>query len=148
DEGAAGHSALDIARELERLGAQLETTATFDASFVQLTVLRSRLEPALRIFADVALRPDFPARELDRVRAEHVAAIKQRAADPRQVAQLVLDAALYGDSAYGAPPAGYLQSVERLTARDVVGFFRSHYHPNQAALVAAGDITAAELQKL
>ena len=70
DEGAGTRSALEIADEVEFLGAELATSSGFDSSSVSLGVPVSRLGPALAVMADVALRPTFPDDELERVRKE------------------------------------------------------------------------------
>ena len=68
DEGAAGKSALQIADALETLGASLGTNAGWDAAQANLYVLKKNFPEALRIMADVAVRPDFPANEVQRLR--------------------------------------------------------------------------------
>ena len=60
DEGAGGKDALALADAVDFLGAQLETSAGWDASTVRLRVPVARLAEALPLLADVALRPEFP----------------------------------------------------------------------------------------
>ena len=68
DEGAGTRSSLELADALEFLGANLSTTSSFDYSAVRMSVPVSKLGDALPLMADVALRPTFPAGELDRLR--------------------------------------------------------------------------------
>jgi len=72
DEGAGDRDALQIADEVEFLGAELSTTSSFDASAVRLNVPVSALPPALSIMADVVLEPTFPTDELERLREERL----------------------------------------------------------------------------
>jgi len=72
DEGAGSRSALEIADEIDFLGADLATNSSFDASAVRLGVPVARLSQALSVMADVTLRPTFPDAELERVRSVHV----------------------------------------------------------------------------
>ena len=65
DEGAGTRSALEIADDVEFLGASLATTSSFDASAVRLNVPVARLKDALPLMADVVLRPTFPDAELN-----------------------------------------------------------------------------------
>ena len=60
DEGAGTRTALQIADDVEFLGASLGTSSSFDASAVRLNVPVRQLRPALALMADVALRPTFP----------------------------------------------------------------------------------------
>ena len=86
DEGAGERSALELADAVEFLGAELGTGSAFDASAVRLNVPTRRLEQALPIMADVALRPTFPAAELERLRQERLTALLQTRDDPAGVA--------------------------------------------------------------
>ena len=70
DEGAGTRSALEIADEIDFLGADLGASGSFDASAVRLGVPVARLGAALTVMADVALRPTFPEAELDRLVGE------------------------------------------------------------------------------
>jgi hypothetical protein len=85
DEGAGSRSALEIADEIDFLGADLGTTSSFDASAVRLGVPVARLEPALSVMADVVLRPTFPDAELERVRQERLTGLLQAKDDPATV---------------------------------------------------------------
>src|SRR5918911_531821 len=59
-------AAPQLADAIEFLGADLTTTSSFDASAVRLNVPVARLQDALPIMADVALRPTFPEADLNR----------------------------------------------------------------------------------
>ena len=60
EEGAGSRSALQIADDVDFLGADLGTGSSFDATAVRLHVPVARLADALPIMADVVLRPTFP----------------------------------------------------------------------------------------
>jgi zinc protease len=83
DEGAGERTALEIADAVEFLGAELSTSSTFDASAVRLNVPTQRLEQALPIMADVALRPTFPVEELERLRQERLTCTGPRTVSAR-----------------------------------------------------------------
>lgn len=77
DEGAGSRSALEIADAIEFLGASLNTTSSFDASSVRLNAPLARVQDALPLMADVALRPTFPEPDLDRLRQERITTLLQ-----------------------------------------------------------------------
>lgn len=86
DEGAAGRSGEEIAWELERLGVERETEASWDASWISATIQTQLLDPAIAVLADIVQTPTFPEHEMDRVRAEQLAVILQRRKEPRALA--------------------------------------------------------------
>ncbi|MFQ6618442.1 MAG: M16 family metallopeptidase, partial [Fidelibacterota bacterium] len=57
DEGTEKRTALEIADELDFIGADLSTGSSWDASFVYLTTLKKHLKKSLEIFSDVILHP-------------------------------------------------------------------------------------------
>ncbi|MEC9346924.1 MAG: pitrilysin family protein [Pseudomonadota bacterium] len=57
-------------------------------------------------------------------------------------------AALYLAHPYGRPVIGWQEEIERLNLADAMRFYRHYYAPNNAILIVAGDITAADLKPL
>ena len=96
DEGAGERGALELADAVEFLGAELSAGSAFDASAVRLNVPTRRLEQALPLMADVALRPTFPAAELERLRQERLTALLQTRDDPAGVATPAFWRVVYG----------------------------------------------------
>lgn len=107
DEGAGKRSALEIADEVEFLGATLSTNGGWESSSVELYVPVERLAPALEIMADVALRPSFPQDELDRLRKERLTTLLQWRDEPRSLSAVEFRRRLYGsDQRFGIPLLG------------------------------------------
>ena len=62
--------------------------------------------------------------------------------------QSKMNAALFGKSPYGRDVIGYKKEVAKLSTEDALAFYHRYYTPNNAILIVAGDITAAELKPL
>ncbi len=73
DQGTATRSALQLADEVAQIGASLNTGTSRDASTLTTSSLSRNFPAALALLADVALRPSFPAEEVERVRARRLA---------------------------------------------------------------------------
>ena len=143
DEGAGSRSSLQIADEVEFLGADLGTSSSFDASAVRLNVPAARLAAALPIMADVALRPTFPQAELDRLRQERLTTLLQARDDAAQVAPLAFGRVVYGAMhRYGTAAMGTQATLKAFSTADLRSFHSAMYHPAGATLVVAGDIRA------
>lgn len=149
DEGAGTRSALDLADALEFLGANLATTSSFDYSAVRLSVPVSKLNDAMPLMADVALRPAFPAAELDRLKKERLTNLLQARDNPAALIQLAFPRIVFGPThRYGTSANGLGPAIEAFTVADLQTFYRSHYRPDNAALVVVGDVTAASIMPL
>jgi zinc protease len=144
DEGAGTRDALQIADGVDYLGASLSTSSTSDASFVELHVPVARLADALPIMADVALRPAFPEKELQRVREELLTSILQAQDNPAALVQFAFPRLVFGpEHRYGTMSFGTAASLKGFTIADLRQFHSRHYVPSNAALIVTGDVTPA-----
>ena len=143
DEGAGKRSSLEIADDVEFLGADLATNSSFDGSVVRLGVPVARLAAALPIMADVALRPTFPDADLERVRQERLTELLQAKDDPASVAPMAFARLLYGPThRYGTGAVGTSPTIKSFTTSDLKAFHAATYQPANATLIVVGDITA------
>jgi len=141
DEGAGSRDALELADAVDVLGASLAAASSFDASAVRLNVPVARVNEALPIMADVALRPTFPEKDLDRVRKERITSLLQARDDPASVAPMAFARAVFGPThRYGAPAIGTEATLKSFTSGDLRAFHDAMYQPANATLVAVGDI--------
>ena len=146
DEGAGGKDSLALDDALSFLGADLKAGSTWDGSIVDMEVPVARLEAALPLMADVALRPDFPEKELVRVRKEALTEILEARSEPRQIASWALARAIFGRvNRYGFPASGDAKSILSLTVDDLRSFHQKHYRPANATLIVTGDVHAVQL---
>jgi len=146
--GTKTRTALQISDEQELLGARLAARSNLDLSIVQLSALKSKLNPSLDLFADLILNPVFPAADFSRQQSLQLAAIQREKNTPIQMALRVFPGLIYGPGhAYGNPltGSGTTASVGKLTREDLVKFHEVWFKPNHATLVITGDTTLAEL---
>lgn len=145
DEGAGGKGALELSSALEMLGASLFVGAGWDAAQIDLEVLRPRFGEALRLMADVALRPDFAQQEIERLRARRLTELNRAKDEPRIIAGNAFAALVYGAS----HPYGRLASMEVTRTLDraaLLDFHRTYYRPAGATLVLVGDVDPDAMQ--
>ncbi len=112
-------------------------------------VARDRLELVMEIEADrmanLRLSDDVVLPEVAVVLEE-----RRSRTDNNPSAQLYehTRAALYMNHPYRVPVIGWKSEIEGLTTADAIAFYRRHYAPNNAILIVAGDVTAAEIRPL
>jgi zinc protease len=145
--GTKTRNAEQIAREVEALGATLDSGAGWDNSFVAVSVMSSKLPKAMGYMADVVLHPTFANDELERERQQQLDAIRVALKQPRSLARRVAAQVVFGGLTYSRIGAT-LESAEKMKRDDLVAFHKEHYEPYNAILVLAGDITPAAATKL
>ncbi len=146
DEGTKTRNALDISNTLAGIGARLSVGAGWDSTNADLLTLTRHLDRALEVYADVILNPAFPEIDLKRLRASRLAALQQQRDNADAIAGIVYSSILYGNKhPYGRPLSGNEASLMAIAETDVRRFYETYYRPNNAALIVAGDVTAATL---
>ncbi len=145
-EGAGGRNSLELADAIDYLGATVNTVADTQSLSVSLHTPLSKLDAAFALFADIVLRPAFPAGELERLRKERLTTLVQWYDQPTMVASVAAGKYVFGEAhPYGRSAIGRESTLRALTAEDVQGFYGRHCHAGNAFFVVVGDIAASEM---
>jgi len=149
EEGTTTRNAVQIAQEIEQLGAGYSAHTRRDATLLRIDALARNFPAALGLVADIAQHPTFPAEEVERQRKAHLSAIVEAREDAGTLAEVAFSRALYGaDHPYGRSNLGTEESMQRIGEADLRDFWRRWFRPDNAALVVVGAIDAAELRQL
>ncbi|MDD4870826.1 MAG: pitrilysin family protein [Kiritimatiellae bacterium] len=147
-EGTKKRNSLEISDELALLGAQLRTGCDLDTSFISLNTLKSKMDEALDIFADITMNPTFPEGDFKRLQKQFLAGIQREKTEPNMMALRVLPKLIYGTGhAYGNPftGSGTEASMGQLTPADMKKFHSTWFRPDNATLVIIGDTALNEI---
>ena len=142
--GTQSRDATRIAQEIESLGGSLDSAARWDSSFATVNVMSSKIGPAMEILADVVRRPTFKSEEVERLRQQYLDNVTLLLGDPGNIARFVAARVVFGDSPYGHPIAGTIDSLTRITGADIVKLHSRYYRPDNAILVIGGDISGKD----
>jgi len=142
--GTTTKSAEEIARGVEALGASLDSSAGFDASNVDVNVMSPKLAQAMGFLADVVRHPTFKDDEIERQKAQTIDALNVDLHDPDALARFVVSRVVFGETPYGHNLSGTPESITRITRSDITKFHERYYRPDNAVLVMAGEVKAAD----
>src|SRR6185437_1772347 len=130
-------------------GGRDNAFTTEDYTVFHQTVARDRLGEVMRLEAD---RMQNLVLDDQVVLPERQVILEERRMRIDNSPSALLDeqtrTALYLHHPYRNPTIGWEEEMAHLTTADAVAFYRTWYHPNNAVLVVAGDMTAAELRPL
>jgi predicted Zn-dependent peptidase len=150
EEGAGKRSSLEFADAADFLGASISPFSSQHTSGVSLHTPLSKLDSALALFADMALRPTFPAEELERQRKERLTTLIEWHDQPSAIGSVMFSKSLYGDAhPYGRPRIGNENTLRAFRRDDLKQFHSTYYKPNNAILIVVGDVIPSKiLEKL
>ena len=130
-------------------GGQENALTSSDYTAYYQSVARDRLETVMKIEADRMSNLELSDKEVDAERKVILEERRQRTENsPRSILWEQANAALYLNHPYRIPTIGWEHEMKGLSTADALAFYHRWYSPNNAILVVAGDITAAEVRPL
>ena len=145
-EGTSSRSSIQIAEQIDRLGAALGAGASFGSPDTVLSAsgLSHNFDEWFAIAADVLLRPSFPAEELEKLKQRQRAQLREQ----RSASGFLLNER-FNRVVYGQHPAAIIspnnESIDHLNREALIEWHREHYAPQNAILGVAGDVRAKEI---
>lgn len=129
--------------EIDYLGATINTSANSVSGFS----LKNNFPNVFELMTDIALRPSFPADELEKIRKQELSGLAQNKEDANAIASNVVSRLVYGkDHPYGEVETE--ETVKKVTVKDINDYYKTYWKPNIAYLIFVGDITVDEAKKL
>ena len=142
DRGTKTRTAIQIEDELGDLGTGLSGGAGRETSQLGLDVLKTNLDAAMAIMADVVLHPIFPQSEFDRERRLQLDTLSQQSKDANALVGRIRPMLVFGAThPYGRPVSGLPSTVNSITRDDLVKAHAASWKPGSSAVVFAGDIS-------
>ncbi len=148
DEGTRDLDSIQIAKQRDRLGSDIQTGCGLDYCNASLNSLDDKLVPSLKLFADIVRHPAFREGDISRLRGQWLARIAQEKSQPISMALRTLPPLLYGKGhAYAIPftGSGTEASIKSLTVSDMRDFVGDFIRPDNGTLLVAGDTTLAKI---
>ena len=139
DEGSGGRSALQVADEMARLGADLDVDVGADATLLSMGSLSRYARRSLTLLAEMAIMPNFFDADIERVRKLRLERLRQLRDHAPALAERALARVLYGAHPYGHLSLGSESALAATTADDLRLFHRGAFVPDATVLAIAGD---------
>ncbi len=134
-------------QKVDFMGSEVSVGAGRDTAEASFTSLKKYEDQTLSLLAQVLINPGLRPADIERKRAEMVAAINAEEESPRYVAEIAFGKNLFGaDSPYGHPSEGFKDTTSKLTADDVINFYHQYYKMGGAVIAVAGDVNADEIK--
>lgn len=142
--GTARWGAQELTALVRSLGGELASVSGRNSVGVSLSLLSQDVGKGLEVLSDVWHHPAFPADEFLKEQRLLTAEITHAEDDLFRWGTRRLYRALFPDHPYGMLPEGQLESVARLSVREVTEFHRLLMDPRRTVVSVFGDVQKAE----
>ncbi len=138
--GTKSHTFQQIFDTLESAGANLSFGAgTHNVGFSG-RCLSEDLPMMLGLLAEVLLHPIFPKTEIERLRAQFLTGLAQRAEDTAEMASITFNQIVFHGHPYARPEDGWPETVRAIQRKDLADFHRRSYGPGNMVIALVGAI--------
>lgn len=146
-EGTAKRTSKDIAEQVDAVGATLFANSGLSSmtSTVSVAGLVENIDQSLELFADVVRNPTFPQAEIDKYKTRTLAQLRNQRSIPQFLAAEQFQRAIYGTTHPASLISTPVESIQKLTSKDLAEFHSTYYRPNNAILAIVGDVTLKEV---
>jgi zinc protease len=138
--GTANLSSMEIAEQVESLGASLGTDSSTDYFLVSLKTVAADFPAMLQLASELLRSPTFPSHELELERRLTLQAIRSQQEQPFTLAFDQLRQIMYGSHPYAQSSLGTEATVSQLTQPDLQQFHRTHFRPDNLVISLSGRI--------
>ena len=146
--GSGGVNEEDLANQFIDLGAQLNSSFDQDKSGFSVRTLTEKRSEAIDLLTLVLHKPNFDKDILEREKKRYIASISQSETMPGSIASKAFNKALYGEHPYGLSSSGEVQTIRKISKKDLNNFYKNNYFSNELSIVIVGDISRKEAEEL
>ena len=146
--GTATRSAVQISREIDALGGEMNAFTTRETTTFYIKVLDEQLKPGLALLADLFHHSRFPAKEIEKEKQVVLEEMRMVQDDPEEFVQDLHTQQMFGTHPLGRPILGTVATIKNLGRRDILGYIQRYYHPCETVVAVAGNFDQKQLTAL
>jgi zinc protease len=145
--GTKTRTAEQIADTIEAVGGSIGSDAGNNSFSVALDVTQPDLQLGIEILSDVLLNATMPDAAVEREREVQLAGIKEDEEQLTTVARNILREALFGEHPYALRGKGSVESVAKLTRKDLLAFRDRYLAGRNGVISVFGNVKVAEVRE-
>ncbi|HVZ49584.1 MAG TPA: pitrilysin family protein [Gemmatimonadaceae bacterium] len=137
-----------LRRAVARTGAEMVVEPHEDWTMIGVRTTPDALDSSWSILADRVAHPRLDSVDVEFVREQMLAGVRQRQDSPDALLDYLADSVTYAGSPYAASPVGTESSLAGITRADLVRFHREQFTKSRMLLVVVGNVTRASVERL
>jgi len=129
-----------ISKELDGIGAEFNAFTAKDHTGYYIKSSADQVELALDILSDIISNSTFPENEIKREKGVIIEEIKMYEDMPLYYSEMLFENLIYQGNALGEDIAGTEESIKKMSRKNILDFYKSHYEPTNGTIIIAGKI--------
>jgi zinc protease len=140
NKGTKTQNSLEIAKKVERMAGSLNGFSGYNSFGLTFTFLSQHFEEAFQLLTEVIRQPSFDEEEMEKRRRLILASIRQQEDDLGRLVFKLFRKTLYEKHPYRMDTLGTLESISRLTQRDLKEYYWRIVVPENMIITVVGDV--------
>ncbi|MDF5729398.1 MAG: pitrilysin family protein [Rhizonema sp. PD38] len=142
--GCDNLSSLEIAEQIESVGASLSADTSADYFLLSLKTVTADFAEILRLAARILRNPTFPEAEVELEKRIALQDIRSQQEQPFSIAFEQLQQIIYQKHPYAMSVLGDEITMNRLKREDLVQYHQTYFRPDNIVISIAGRVTIAD----
>jgi zinc protease len=143
--GTRNQNSLEIAKKVERMAGSLNGFSGQNSFGLTFTFLSQHVEEALRLLTEVIRQPSFDQEEMEKRRRLILASIQRQEDELGGLVFKLFRKTLYEKHPYRMDPLGTLDSVQKLTQKDLKEYYQRVAIPENMVFTVVGDVDPSQV---
>ncbi|MCT4661431.1 MAG: insulinase family protein [Tissierellales bacterium] len=146
--GTESRSAKEIATSMDHIGGQLNAFTSKECTCFYAKVLDEHINVAIDVIGDMIQNPLFSERDITREKGVVLEEISMYEDSPEDIVHDELARLAYSGHALSMPILGTVESIEKMTREDILGYYNCHYKPKNLVIVIVGHVEETSVLEL
>jgi zinc protease len=139
----------DVLRKaMARTGSEIVIEARDDWALIGARTTPTELDSTWSILTDRIMRPRIDSSDVEFIRGQLLAALRQRDDSPDATLEYLADSTAFAGSPYALTPSGTEESIARITRGDLQRFHREQLVTSRMLLVIVGAVDRPTVERL
>lgn len=136
----------ELSRKASEMGALLNAYTDFDVTCFYLILPSEELDNGMKLLSEMAFRAQFTQQDVELEKGIIIEEMHQYEAEPEMDFLEYIQNMYFEDHPLSRPVLGNRESITKATHASLMSFYRRHYVPGNAFVVAVGDFDPVQLE--
>ena len=146
--GTKNRSAKDIARDIDRLGGEINAFTNKECTCYYVHLLDEHINKGIDVLSDMILNSSFDTNDIDKERFVILEELKMYEDSLDDLSYDLLVENVYPNDGLGRNILGNRKTIKSLKKEDILNYYNKYYVPNNAVISICGNFKFEEIVKV